>query len=189
MAGWLSGKWRVPAESWPERDWTKTKKKWHPRIWHNQINNIACVADTETFMWVFLATTHWRTAMYAINCWWRGNEVLLRWKSNEFVLRWIRNERLLRNAYALFLGQVVSFLVAFSSFFTSSVIDLGNFLFFVFSVFCFWDCWIIFAKFISMVVALWGVFLLGVCRCECASHPEFLRLSVLSSGFWDYQAG
>ncbi|WJZ93635.1 hypothetical protein VitviT2T_012560 [Vitis vinifera] len=63
--------------------------------------------------------------MYAINCWWRGNEVLLRWKSNEFVLRWIRNERLLRNAYALFLGQVVSFLVAFSSFFTSSVIDLG----------------------------------------------------------------
>ncbi|RVW48053.1 hypothetical protein CK203_073425 [Vitis vinifera] len=36
------------------------------------------------------------TAMYAINCWWRGNEVLLRWKSNEFVLRWIRNERLLR---------------------------------------------------------------------------------------------
>ncbi|KAL6337013.1 hypothetical protein AAG906_036327 [Vitis piasezkii] len=25
--------------------------------------------------------------------------------------------------------------------------------------------------------------------CECASHPEFLRLSVLSSGFWDHQAG
>ena len=121
--------------------------------------------------------------MYAINnSWWKGNDqVLLGWKNDERLLPWIRNERLLRNVYALFLGQVISFLLALSSFFSSSLIDLGKFLFFSsFQFSVFGDFRIIFC--------LNSVFC-GLCRCECASHPQFLRLSALSSGFWDYQAG
>lgn len=114
--------------------------------------------------------------MYAIDGWWKENEVLLRWKSNQVVVRWIRDESLLRNAYVLFLGQVMAFLLALGNFFSSSIVALGNFLFFKFSVFQFY--FIFFEGLLNPFCRVHhhgcGIvgdfFVLGVCRCGCAPH-------------------
>lgn len=83
--------------------------------------------------------------------------MLLGWENDELVVSWKKTERLMRSVYALFLGQVVSFLLALSSFFSNSVIDLGKFLFF--------------DLYFGFVDSFCQVLVFGMCRCECAFHP------------------